>query len=264
MNAGTTGPAVLPELEQMLTATAARHVRRSPRARRGRIPMGRIPRLVAVAVACLAVGGTAVAATGAWNPIVGHTAGPETLSDTPVPTAMTALLGVLRREQTPRDRSPEVEATLDGADVPGGVRLESVRYLGPGTDGMATVLFSGVEAGPFDREGEPVCVARPLPGEPRPIFICFDLGELKSGRAYVSSLDGAGRNLVDGIVPDGVATVTAVFSGAPPVDVPVHDNYWELALDGPEASNADGESGVIRTVWRDAAGNVIPQAEPTD
>ncbi|HJZ35399.1 MAG TPA: hypothetical protein VJ204_03925 [Solirubrobacterales bacterium] len=255
-------PPVLPELEQMLIATAARNVRRSPGGRRFRIPTGRIPRLVAVAATCLAIGGTAVAATGVWNPIVGHTGGPETLSGTPVPTAMTELLGVLRREQTPRDRSPEVEATLDGADVPGGVRLESVRYLGPGADGKATVLFSGVEAGPFDREGEPACVARPLPGESRPIFVCFDLGELRSGRAYVSSVDGGGENLVDGIVPDGVATVTAIFSGAPPVEVPVHDNYWELTLDRPEAANPDGESGVIRTVWRDAEGNVIPRAEP--
>ncbi|HEY0276826.1 MAG TPA: hypothetical protein VGC32_01020 [Solirubrobacterales bacterium] len=87
------------------------------------------------------------------------------------------------------------------------------------------MLFSGVEAGPFDREGEPVCVARPQPGERRSIFVCFDLGGLESGRAYVSSLDGAGENLVDGIVPNG-------------------------------------ESGVIRTVWLDAAGNLMPQAQP--
>jgi len=256
MSTGASRPAVLPELEQMLSATAARHVRRSSGPRR--IAVGRIPRLVAVTVACVALGGTALAATGVWNPIVGDPENPATLSGTPVPAALVAELGVLRREQTPQDRSPEVEATLEGADVPQGVRLESVRYLGPGADGEATVMLSGVEAGPFDPEGDPVCVARPLPGATHSVFLCFGLSTLLGGTAWGEALGPTGE-FAYGVVPDDVATVTAEFDGPPPHTVPVHDNYWELPLSGAESANPHGESGVQHTVWRDAEGNVVPQ-----
>lgn len=266
MSAKEFEPPVLPELEQMLTATAARHVRRAPRSRRVRIPMGRIPRLVGVAAACLAIGGTAMAATGVWDPPLGNKEYPGTASDSPVPAALVEQLGVLGREQTAQDRSAEVEATLAGNGLPEGVRLESVRYLGPGENGEATVLFSGVAASSLETDGEePVCVARPFPDAAAPLTLCFGLSRLESGMAIAVYLDlPTHRGLALGIVPDGVATVTAEFGSAPPVTVPIENNYWELALSGAELSNSNGDAGVERTVWRDAEGNVIPQAEPTD
>jgi hypothetical protein len=254
---------VLPELERMLTEGAARNVRRAPLGGRIRIPMGRTPRLVGVAAACLAIGGTAMAATGVWSPPVGNNSHPKTVSESPVPAALVEDLGVLRREQTPQDRSAEVEATLRGGGLPEGVRLESVRFLAPGGNGEATVLLSGVAAKPFETEEEPVCVARPFPdGEPAYSF-CFGLSQLRSGTARATYIGPDQDAVAFGIVPDGVATITAEFGSAPQVTVPVENNYWEMPVSGPELSNANGESGVQRTVWRDAAGNVVPQAEPT-
>jgi hypothetical protein len=262
MSAKQSEAPVLPELEQMLTEAGARNVRRAPLGGRIRIPVGRIPRLVGVAAACLAIGGSAMAATGVWNPPLGNSSHPKTASDSPVPPALVEELGVLRREQTPQDRSAEVEATLRGGGLPEGVRLESVRFLAPGEYGEATVLLSGVAAKPFETEEEPVCVARPFPeGEPA-YSLCFGLSQLQSGGAHATYVGPDQDGVAFGIVPDGVATITAEFASAPPVTVPVQNNYWELPVSGAELSNANGESSVQRTVWRDAAGNVIPQAEP--
>jgi hypothetical protein len=255
-------PAVLPQLEQMLTGAAAARVRRSPRVG-GRIPFGAVPRLVGVAAACIAIAGTAAAATGVWNPIVGSPDHSATTSESPVPAALVEHLGVLRREQTPRDRSAEVEATLDGAEVPQGVRLESVRFLAPGEDGEAIVMLSGVKAIPLETAEEPVCVARPSARLPVTAFLCFGPRQLMSGTAMALE-EGPGREGIElGVAPDGVATITAEFGSAPSVTVAVQNNYWEVPVSGPQLSNANGEAGIQRTVWRDAEGNVIPQAEPT-
>lgn len=280
--------AILPELERVLTVAAAGQVKPSREGRR--VAGWRLSRLVAVGAACLAFAGTAAAATGVWSPVVGSESDPATLSDTPVPAALAEHLGVLRREQTPRDRSAEVEATLDGGDVPSGVRLDSVRYLAPGPNGEATILLSGEHVKFFFANGflhseqgnllfgkvtppsagagtaaaeadrEPVCVARPFPGDQRTVALCFDLSMLLSGEAHATQIDTTSdTGTALGVVPDGVATVTAEFGSAPPVTVPVADNYWELPLSGAELSTANGEAAVQGTVWRDADGEVVPQ-----
>ncbi|MGB7684500.1 MAG: hypothetical protein WBL45_01810, partial [Solirubrobacterales bacterium] len=203
--------------------------------------------------------GTAVAATGAWNPLVGSSDEPATISDTPVPAELTAKLGVLRRDQTAQDRSAEVEATLDGGEaLPTGVRLDAVRYLAPAPNGEATILLSGVDTSPIFTEEEPLCVARPFFGDQRAVSLCFGLSMLMSGDARGLLIDASGAATALGIVPDGVATVTAEFGSAPDRTVSVTNNYWELSLGGAELSNANGESGVQATVWRDADGNVVP------
>jgi hypothetical protein len=276
---------VLPELERVLTRTAARHVKRTAPGRR--FAGWRVSRLVAVGAACLAFAGTAMAATGAWGPVVGSESHPATLSDTPVPAELTAKLAVLRREQTPQDRSVEVEATLNGGYVPEGVRLDSVRYLAPGPNGEATILLSGVRPsfsansllqvtlGPDGVSNrallvsrapapgtveEPLCVARPFPGDRQAVALCFGLSMLMSGEAQAGQVDVASdEGTAFGVVPDGVASVTAEFGSSPPVTVPVANNYWEVPLSGAELSNANGESGVQHTVWRDAEGEVVPQ-----
>lgn len=247
----------LPELERMLTTAAAGQVKESSR-RIGRI---RPSRIVAVGAACLAFTGTAVAATGAWNPLVGSSDDPATLSDTPVPAELTAKLGVLRRDQTAQDRSAEVEATLNGGvALPAGVRLDSVRYLAPAANGEATILLSGVDTSPIFTEEEPLCAARPFVGVQEALSFCFDLSMLMSGDARTTMVDETSNSsLAFGLVPDGVTTVTAKFGSAPDVTVPVANNYFELPLSGLELSNANGEAGIQSTVWRDADGNVVPQ-----
>lgn len=255
----------LPELESMLTLAAARRARESKAGGGRRVAGARISHVAAVGLVCLAFGGTAMAASGVWDPIIGSPSDPVTLSDTPVPAALIAQLGVLRRDQTPQDRSAAVEATLKGGELPDGVRLDSVRYLAPGPNGEATILLSGLKAAPYETEDEPLCVARPFPGIGRAASLCFGLSMLMSDHARASQVDVASdTGTAYGLVPDGVATVTAKFGSAPDVTVPVADNYWEIPLSGAELSNAHGEASVQRTVWRDANGNVVPQQSQQD
>ncbi|HEX5608465.1 MAG TPA: hypothetical protein VFX45_00060 [Solirubrobacterales bacterium] len=277
----------LPELEKILITAASRMGESKPSLRR-RLPGGRGSRIVAIGLCAVAFGGTAMAATGVWNPLVGSSEHPAELSDTPVPAGLVAKLGVLRREQTPQDRSPEVEATLKVGHTgfkykPNfAVRLGSVRYLRPGANHEPTILLSGVttvrpEIEPkkerWIAEVEEVCVARPVPGTEEAAFICFDRSELMSGHAVMGVSNPAdGFAVALGVVPDGVATVTAKFDAAPPVNVPVEDNYWELPLSGRQLVNqnrgtgyfpaSDPLPGVRRTVWRDAEGNFIPRQDP--
>lgn len=227
---------------------------------RGRTGGWRASRVVGIAAIGLVFGGTAVAATGVWNPLVGDSNHPATLASTPVPAELIAHLGVLRREQTPQDRSAEVEATLkDGLFPPQGVRLDSVRYLAPGPNGEAVVLLSGVQTA--YTEGEPFCVVRPFQPFPeyrleKANFMCFDLARLMSGGAHGMNYTSS-SGIAYGVVPDGVASLTAKFASAPDVTVPVKDNYWEFPVSGPQLSY--GEPGVVATVWRDADGNVVRQ-----
>jgi hypothetical protein len=258
---------LLPELEQMLRTAAAGRVKESSvgDGSLARALRGRPSRIVAVGLTCLAFGGTALAATGVWNPVVGDSDNPATLSSTAVPAELTAALGVLRRDQTAQDRSAEVEATLNGSEVlPKGVRLDSVRYLAPAENGEATILLSGMQAPSYEAGEEPVCVVRPF-GDLPATSSCFDLPMLMSGRALAMFIDATfNSGTAIGLVPDGVESVTAKFGSAPDRTVPVTNNYWELDLSGGEFSNANGESGVQQTVWHDADGNVVPQQTGED
>jgi hypothetical protein len=249
----------LPELERMLATTAGRHVKVT-KARRALV--ARSTRVAAIGLACLAFGGSAMAATGIWSPAIGTGSanGPATISDTPVPAALSAQLSVLRRDPTDQDRSAEVEATLRSASAPEGVRPDSVRYLGPGANGEATLLYSAIEASPFDPGEETVCVDRPMADWPETPAMCFGLSELLAGEAAMTVVHDNGQfALALGIVPDGVATVTAEFGGGPDVTVPVDNNYWELRGSDAKLSDRIGEAGVEHTVWRDAGGNVVSQ-----
>jgi hypothetical protein len=263
MRSKQTETVALPELQRMLTVSAAGQVKESRVGAIRRIAGTRASRVAAVGAACLAFGGTAMAATGVWNPGIGAESshGPARVSDTPVPTAMTEALGVLRRDQTDQDRSAEVEATLAKTVLADGARPSSIRYLAPGVPGEATIAFSAESPGSFLHQKEPICVDRPwapsrLNDSADNIAFCFGLGEVLSGHGFgiMTSVD-LGAFLAVGVVPDGVASVTAQFRSAQfpsapdDVTVPVTDNYWELKSD----------SGVLHTVWHDASGQVVPQ-----
>lgn len=251
----------LPELERIVTTAAARRMEPKLNSWR-RLSGAKGSRVVAVGLCALAFGGTAMATTGAWDPLVGSSEHPAPLSDTPVPAGLVAELGVLRREQTAKDRSAEVEATLEGGPIgfkymPSfAVRLDSVRYLGPGPNHEALILLSGVRTERpaiepkrerWTAEVGEVCVARPIPGFEEAPMECFDRIDLMSGQAVL------GRA---GLAPDGVATVTAKFYDAPDVTVPVKDNYWKLP---PGAHRSPSRP---QFVWRDADGNFIPHQDP--
>jgi hypothetical protein len=254
--------AILPQAEQAIAEMAHAHAARSTGVQKASLRRW-MPRVATTGLAVLAMGGTALAATGVWNPIVGNPEGTATTSDTPSPTVLTQQLGILRRPQSDADHSPAVEASLRGYDLPDGLRPSSVRYVGPGAAGEATIVFTGEQSHEFGAE-QPVCLIRPWNGF-RAVSFCFSAGELESGRAYSTVLENHGQvdevGLSAGLVPDGVATVTAHFAQAPDVTVPVEDNFWELEQQGAETQGTDAhpEAFVYATTWNDAEGNVIPQ-----
>jgi len=245
----------------------------------------RASRVLVAGVACLAFGGTAMAATGVWNPGIGSQAPdtpPPTISAAPVPTAMTDALGAFRRAPNAQDRGPGVEATLStlGSQFASGLRPDSVRFLEGNAGGEATVLLSaersvltvgnGVE---LFGSGEPACVVAPGAGlETAPE--CFGLDKILAGGAVstVATRDGASGEAW-GLVPDGVASITARFGGEDVREVPVTDNYfhyrWGSARNEP--ISALQESGVLGMsviwtgpigplkgmAWHDADGNVV-------
>src|SRR4051812_1894795 len=159
--------AVLPEMERSLLAGAVALGRRRKVGRTRLLAQIRVARVVAAAVVCLACGGTALAATGAWDPVIGGAQidGPVSTSESPIPEPLLEALAVLRRAPTALDHSPEVEATLREVGFADGVRPESVRFLRAGDRGEATIALSAESAVEVEAEvknpGEdrqPVCV----------------------------------------------------------------------------------------------------------
>jgi hypothetical protein len=273
--------ATLPELERMLTITAGKHVRRSSKARR--IGGWRASRVALVGAACLAFGGTAMAATGVWSPSIGSEASyspPPRLATNGIPAEQVAALGVLSREPDAQDRGPEVEKTLTtlGSYFADGIRPDSVRYLEPrGEHGEAVILFSA-ESSVFTDSPDPVCVATPSRGGAGATngeagAECFEFDKILAGEAFTSVVgfrfeDGEatspGHGEGSGLVPDGVASVTAEFDNGFELTVPVTDNYFKFAWDPADAGETGAtfdeakRVGPSRIVWYDAEGAVVP------
>ena len=260
--------AVLPELERSLAAGAAGQNRSS----RFSAIRGRAGRVAAIGATCLAFGGTAMAATGVWNPGIGDEAPdtpPPAVSATPVPAAMAESLGAFRRAPDAQDHGPAVEATLStlGNQFADGIRPDSVRYLGGGASAGATILVSVERSGVSSGAGEPACVITPGAGEAVPKS-CYGLDQILAGDAVtrlerVDHLSGEAW----GLVPDGVASVTARFGDGSVHEVPVTDNHFAYEWGNREADPINGEvssvtywtDGLKDIVWRDADGNVVPQ-----
>src|SRR5262249_42186315 len=121
-------------------------------------------RLAAIAFVLVLCAGTAMAATGVWDPPLGAITGrtPPLRSESPVPKRITDVLGILRRKQTWKDRSLGVEETLSRATYADGIRLDSVRYLWSDVEGMAGVLFSVRRPNPVPHEPrEQLCLYPP-------------------------------------------------------------------------------------------------------
>jgi hypothetical protein len=279
----------------------------------------RTSRVLATGAACLAFGGTAMAATGVWNPLIGTEAAdspPPSISNTPVSAAVTDSLAVLRREPTDQDHGAAVEATLRTlgktfgfAHSPDptrmgellryfrygvkGVRPDSVRYLGPAAPGKATILFSAEDAGfglfslealegkdPGDEvlflDGQGLCVYTPRaagtqaenPGAGIPT--CFVLSDILDGTAVwwdEIGIEPSGE--AAGVVPDGVASVTAKFPNGSEVEAPVANNYFQLSwgvaqstpVPGEERERAINEEWDVPAefVWHDADGSFVPE-----
>lgn len=288
----------LPELERRLTTAAAARVKASKRGLRDRIVASSGLRIAAAGLACLAFGGTAMAATGVWNPEIGASAPygpPPEIATTPVPAAMAEALGVFRREPTAQDHAPAVEATLSdlGSQFANGVRPGSVRFLEGDPSGKATLLLSAERSdvtsnsAEFFGSGEPACVVRPdsSPDPSEAIPLCFGLDKILAGEAdmEVERIDAKTNNawgLAWGLVPDGVATVTFRDGEGERQELPVRDNYFHYSWGDPPVNPdlpvnpVERELTVFKSsleanlnrlkdlVWHDADGNVVPMQRP--
>lgn len=218
----------------------------------------------------------------------GRAAGPPCKVDTSVDRstsqqpsdALTAVLGVLRTEPRPQDRFP-APARIRGTP---GVQLEATRYLGAAPSGdryYVVPLRNGhVAEAPLPRQ----CVQE-LSGEARkraerrnrrighakPAWDICLLSETGSGgcgmggaaalrkRGTIGSSQGpAGGSDVVGLVPDGVASVTARYPDGFERTVPVASNFfsYRVSLGASRALQA-------QFLWKDQAGNVIRDIPPS-
>ena len=209
--------------------------RKTPGARaRRRLAGWRPARTVTAALACLAFSGTALAASGLWDPGFGSESphGPIITAPAAIPAAMRQELGVLRRDPSARDRSPAIEAAVRKIGVSpafgvSGIRPDSVRYLAPGVGGIPTILLLAERANRhFDVTGEPICIFRSLGHPNENPATCFGLPEVIDGNATSFGFDLTKRiATVEGLVPDGVAAVRVKYRGHELTDR-VSNNYF--------------------------------------
>lgn len=235
-----------------------------------------------LAVGAVAVSGTAMAATGAWRPVLGaEDRGHPAPGASAVPVEQLQALQVLRRSQQPRDRGPASQAVL-GSLVNGeiaGVRTSSVRLLHD--DGTTrTVLLTSETVGRDDDAAV---------GLRRDVLCLEATGRSKAAAADVQGADGRTRHVehpaspvvaescnttqqllsgglsvsvpvddeirLTGLVPDGVQTVQLHLEDGTTTSKPVGSNSYTATLSGPDE--------VRETVWLDADGDVIDRdSEP--
>jgi hypothetical protein len=214
------------------------------------------------AAAIVLIGAPALAATEIWRPKLGtDRIEGATITGQAPPTEQLKLLGVLRREQTARDRSVSTRYAL--------------KFVGRGFEGVRTNSIRLLAQTPQDRGIVlvPVALYRPLdpklpadtPQRIRDLFkpkrdalcvyeldrgdgagaACFTTQDVEQGHAW-----GSLGHRASWLVPDGVATLKIEYDGGRSVTVPVHDN---LAL----YTEPRGRFERVRTTWFAADGRVV-------
>jgi hypothetical protein len=205
-------------------------------------------RLLAVSAATVVLAGSALAASGGWQSLIGSQAtdGPPSLSYTAIPKALKETLGVLRRPQAGHDHGVAVRAVLGGISSyhVNGVHPDSIRFLRRGVGRQAAILFSADESD--DGVSPPLaCLSFPVtPGGSAEG--CWGIDDVRKGMA-VSYYGGPERTVTAGLMPDGVAAVVVrylrerypdgtdspVRVGIRKVRIPVRNNYFQ-AVGGSE------------------------------
>jgi hypothetical protein len=203
-----------------------------------------IAAILAVLIAAPAVATVA----GVWKPFGGHTS--HSTTHAPPPRAMLRVLGVLRRPQTPAERSPLALRTarrFGGADV-AGAHLEHIRRVS-GTPDTGYVYIVPVDrvgllVPPPRRDPKPgVCLVTIPAGAIGGGGGCEPFGYVTSGRGFASSADTAYA-----LVPDGVARVEAVYRGRV-LRARVRENLFFLDMPGNRLPSS--------LTWYDAGGRRI-------
>jgi hypothetical protein len=207
--------------------------------RRGRLGGLRLPRVahpLALALSLTVLAGAAAAAS-IWlpqlgNPEYGYNPGVE---QSPPPADQLASLGVLRTAQTAADRGAAGTGVLTYVNnFAHGVRTGYIRLLAQ--DATATYLLIPVahrDAGPTSPDGidNALCVyAEPASSTTGgPELQCFTLAEVDAARATAAVFG----DILFGLAPDGVSSVTVTVPGAAPLTVPVTRNFFEVILPAP-------------------------------
>jgi hypothetical protein len=222
---------------------------------RTRPPWGR--RLPIAVVAGLALAGTALAATHPWSPSLGdrRLGPPPAVSRLAPPASQLAILSVLRRTQTDRDRGAATANALRYLGRGGsGVRTAYIRLLGLSapSQGIVLIPMERYSPGPGLVKRDALCVFYAEPNGDGGGKHCFDTSDVQNGRARASL--GVHQY---GLVPDGVAKVTALFAEGPLVETAVHDNFYDLI-----APRARGDAETIAAdpavvSWQDKNGRPV-------
>ena len=207
-----------------------------------RVPRALIPRLsrpIIVGLSLTAFAGTAVAALALWTPVLGDSRfgeAPPTISATAPPPDQLAALGVLRREQSPADRSGALATgALRAINASSsGVRTSYIRVLAGGTGASGFVLVPVAERRASLMSPVAIPDALCLYAAQSGAFAvnCYSLAQVRAGTA---------RNVafgqVFGLAPDGVSAVTITAAGGGAVSAPVQNNFFDATLPaGPTAS----------------------------
>jgi hypothetical protein len=260
---------LLPPVRAQLLDAAERRSKagRQTEPKRGR-PWRRPLRVAGIVIFLALAGGSAAAAAGLWQPVLGRPEldnTPQGVSEAPIPRNARDMLGVLRRPQSAADRGSATRALLRHAgSESSGVRLDSVRLVTL-SNGSKVAVFSeekSVDPASGSTEiAEPVCILLAHGGA------CASIADIRA-RGLVVFL---GRQLL-GLVPDGVASVALDYSDGNVLREDVHDNIYTL-LDAlpsisppdpgdthPSASStprplADGMPTSVR--WLDGNGHTI-------
>lgn len=214
-------------------------------------------RAAVLSVGVLVAGGTAVAATTPWDPILGNddVGGHATAATTTLPAEQAAALGVLRREQTDADRSAGTRALLNvlGPEQIGGVHTDGIRLLQQ--DGQDVSILVPTQRAD-DRRNVLCVVTRQGPGansEHGSIGQrCSTPAEIADGRA-VGGAQYAGELGVGGLVPDGVDRVEIPLTGGPTLTADVHNNYFLLTAKTPQGTFSRGSIRLLAADGKEVA-----------
>jgi hypothetical protein len=233
-----------------------------------------VRRAALLLVGTLIATGVALAATGAWHPMLGDNhRGHPTVARTPVPGDQSAAIAVLRRPQTDADRGPQIQAVLRllPRQEIGGVHTDGIRLLRRRPDGV-TILVPAERVGRHDKgyrssiQRRVLCVMASSHQMPQTTRVpsgrtvrtpgglfagqaCGGLMQLRTTGIGLA-INGPKGFLTIGLVPDGVASVIVRLRHHRLITAPVRNNLYEVST-GAELAPGWG------VTWLDAAGHRI-------
>jgi hypothetical protein len=192
----------------------------------------------------------------------------------PAPVVLTEVLGVLREAQTEVDELPESAFARLGFSE---VWVNAVRHLATSAKwGMRAFLVPGVGRAETCAPERPQ--TRAGAGKPLVMLDVYQPGGRVGARAYsveevlagrlvsIYPLPAGSRELVLGVVPDGVSTVEVKAGDMPAQAAQVTDNFFEVEAPVPMGKGpANAVSSVTTTMtWYDQSGKSLKTVSHTE